>query len=114
LSGNWILASRTFKLINHFFSLDIVFPESGPVRNEYQSKEAPLTSQNDIALWYVSEAGIILSYPEANRRGRYLAFWIVARNLGQVVGGAINLSLKQVSCCQAKPVLLLTLFGIAA
>ncbi|EIM85085.1 MFS general substrate transporter [Stereum hirsutum FP-91666 SS1] len=45
-----------------------------------------------MGLWYVAEAVIILSYPEKNRRGFYLALWIVSRNLGQLVGGAISLS----------------------
>ncbi|EIM90905.1 MFS general substrate transporter [Stereum hirsutum FP-91666 SS1] len=45
-------------------------------------------------LWYVAEAAIILSYPEPGRRGRYLALWILSRNLGQLVGGAINLSVN--------------------
>ncbi|WVR07892.1 hypothetical protein IAU60_004935 [Kwoniella sp. DSM 27419] len=42
--------------------------------------------------WYVAEAAIILSYPEEGRRGHYLAIWVAARNLGQLVGGSIALS----------------------
>lgn len=42
--------------------------------------------------WYVAEAAIILSYPEEGRRGSYLAIWVMSRNLGQLVGGSINLS----------------------
>ncbi|KAJ4316311.1 hypothetical protein N0V94_005520 [Neodidymelliopsis sp. IMI 364377] len=42
--------------------------------------------------WYVAESGTIMSLAPANSRGKYLALWIVARNLGQLVGGAINLS----------------------
>ncbi|UZJ52930.1 hypothetical protein CBS101457_002250 [Exobasidium rhododendri] len=45
-------------------------------------------------LWYVAEAAIILSYPEDSNRGRYLAIWVMSRNLGQLVGGAINLARK--------------------
>lgn len=42
--------------------------------------------------WYVAESGTIMSLAPSNSRGKYLALWIVARNLGQLVGGAINLS----------------------
>lgn len=40
--------------------------------------------------WYVAEAGSILSLAPAGVRGKYLALWIVSRNLGQLVGGAIK------------------------
>jgi MFS family permease len=40
--------------------------------------------------WYVAESGTIMSLAPANSRGKYLALWIVARNLGQLVGGAIK------------------------
>ncbi|KAH8906490.1 MFS general substrate transporter [Coniochaeta sp. PMI_546] len=42
--------------------------------------------------WYVAEAGAIMSLAPSGARGKYLALWIVSRNLGQLVGGAINLS----------------------
>jgi MFS family permease len=42
--------------------------------------------------WYVAESGTIMSLAPSGSRGKYLALWIVARNLGQLVGGAINLS----------------------
>ncbi|CAI6294118.1 unnamed protein product [Periconia digitata] len=42
--------------------------------------------------WYVAESGSIMSLAPSGARGKYLALWIVARNLGQLVGGAINLS----------------------
>ncbi|KAL4890096.1 major facilitator superfamily domain-containing protein [Aspergillus ambiguus] len=42
--------------------------------------------------WYVAEAGAIMTLAPAGARGKYLALWIVARNLGQLVGGAINLA----------------------
>ncbi|KAK7746711.1 hypothetical protein SLS53_001898 [Cytospora paraplurivora] len=41
--------------------------------------------------WYVAEAGSILSLAPSGVRGKYLALWIVSRNLGQLVGGGINL-----------------------
>lgn len=40
--------------------------------------------------WYVAESGTIMSLAPTNSRGKYLALWIVARNLGQLVGGAIK------------------------
>ncbi|KAB5578064.1 major facilitator superfamily domain-containing protein [Coniochaeta sp. 2T2.1] len=42
--------------------------------------------------WYVAEAGAIMSIAPSKARGKYLALWIVSRNLGQLVGGSINLS----------------------
>ncbi|OCF58229.1 membrane protein [Kwoniella mangroviensis CBS 10435] len=42
--------------------------------------------------WYVAESGTIMSIAPSGARGKYLALWIVARNLGQLIGGAINLS----------------------
>jgi hypothetical protein len=44
--------------------------------------------------WYVAEAAIILSYPEERSRGKYLAVWVMSRNLGQLVGGSISLARK--------------------
>lgn len=46
------------------------------------------------ALWYVGEASVVLTYPEPGRRGVYLAWWIVSRNVGQLIAGAINLGLN--------------------
>lgn len=42
--------------------------------------------------WYVAESGTIMSLAPSGARGKYLALWIVSRNLGQLVGGAINLA----------------------
>ncbi|KAK7431158.1 hypothetical protein QQZ08_002198 [Neonectria magnoliae] len=42
--------------------------------------------------WYVAEAGAVMTLAPSGARGKYLALWIVSRNLGQLVGGAINLS----------------------
>ncbi|KAL3455604.1 major facilitator superfamily domain-containing protein [Aspergillus heterothallicus] len=44
------------------------------------------------ACWYVAEAGAIMTLAPSGARGKYLALWIVSRNLGQLVGGAINLA----------------------
>ncbi|KAK6364420.1 hypothetical protein LTS17_012185 [Exophiala oligosperma] len=46
--------------------------------------------------WYVAEAGAIMTLAPSRSRGKYLALWIVSRNLGQLVGGAINLSKNHV------------------
>ncbi|WWC87455.1 uncharacterized protein L201_002344 [Kwoniella dendrophila CBS 6074] len=46
--------------------------------------------------WYVAESGTIMSIAPSGARGKYLALWIVARNLGQLIGGAINLSKNHV------------------
>lgn len=40
--------------------------------------------------WYVAEAGTILTLAPSGARGKYLALWIVSRNLGQLVGGSIK------------------------
>jgi MFS family permease len=40
--------------------------------------------------WYVAESGSIMSLAPNGARGKYLALWIVSRNLGQLVGGAIK------------------------
>jgi hypothetical protein len=42
------------------------------------------------ACWYVAEAGCIMTLAPSGARGKYLALWIVSRNLGQLVGGAIK------------------------
>ncbi|WVR06712.1 hypothetical protein IAU60_003744 [Kwoniella sp. DSM 27419] len=42
--------------------------------------------------WYVAESGTILSIAPTGARGKYLALWIVSRNLGQLIGGGINLA----------------------
>ncbi|KAK8048061.1 hypothetical protein PG996_016125, partial [Apiospora saccharicola] len=48
--------------------------------------------------WYVAESGAIMSLAPTGARGKYLALWIVSRNLGQLVGGAINLFLCIKAC----------------
>ena len=35
-----------------------------------------------------------MGYPEPNKRGRYLAYWLAFRNAGSILGGAINLGLN--------------------
>lgn len=43
-------------------------------------------------LWYIAESTMVLTYPEDHRRGSMLAFWVMSRNLGQIVGGVISLA----------------------
>ncbi|OWZ59525.1 hypothetical protein LQV05_004386 [Cryptococcus neoformans] len=47
--------------------------------------------------WYVAEAGTIMSISPTGARGKYLALWIVSRNLGQLIGGGINLSKNHIA-----------------
>ncbi|WVR06120.1 hypothetical protein IAU60_003150 [Kwoniella sp. DSM 27419] len=46
------------------------------------------------AFLYVAESSAMISYPEANRRGLYLSIWVMFRNLGSVISGAISLGLN--------------------
>lgn len=43
------------------------------------------------AFW-AAEGAIMLSYPEPDKRGRYLAYWLAYRNSGSIIGGIINLA----------------------
>lgn len=36
----------------------------------------------------------MISFPEEERRGFYLSLWLIARNLGSLISGAISLSLN--------------------
>ncbi len=40
------------------------------------------------------EGAVILGYPEPEKRGKYLAYWLGWRNLGSVLGGAILLGIN--------------------
>ncbi|KAI1098636.1 MFS general substrate transporter [Jackrogersella minutella] len=40
------------------------------------------------------EGAIATGYPEAHKRGRYIATWFTFRNFGNVIGGAISLGLN--------------------
>jgi hypothetical protein len=46
--------------------------------------------------WSV-EGAIILGYPEASKRGMYLAVWLGFKSGGQVLGGIINTALNSKS-----------------
>jgi len=43
-------------------------------------------------LFWAAEAAIMIGYPEAHKRGRYLSMWLAYRNSGSILGGAINLA----------------------
>ncbi|WWC89427.1 uncharacterized protein L201_004351 [Kwoniella dendrophila CBS 6074] len=52
---------------------------------------APITGIG-FAFWNVAEGAYVMSIAPESKRGKYLALWIVSRNLGQLVGGSINLA----------------------
>ncbi|KAF7557797.1 hypothetical protein G7Z17_g407 [Cylindrodendrum hubeiense] len=43
-------------------------------------------------LFWAAEGAIMLSYPEPEKRGKYLAYWLCFRNSGGILGGIINLA----------------------
>ncbi|KAI1300839.1 MFS general substrate transporter [Xylaria venustula] len=43
-------------------------------------------------IFWAAEGAIMLSYPEPEKRGRYLAYWLSYRNSGSILGGIINLA----------------------
>ncbi|KAF4123122.1 DUF895 domain membrane protein [Geosmithia morbida] len=43
-------------------------------------------------LFWAAEGAIMISYPTASSRGRYLAYWLCYRNSGSILGGIINLA----------------------
>ncbi|KAF3061633.1 UNC93-like protein 2 [Daldinia childiae] len=43
-------------------------------------------------IFWATEGTIMLSYPEPEKRGRYLAYWLSYRNSGSILGGIINLA----------------------
>ncbi|OKL59469.1 hypothetical protein UA08_05105 [Talaromyces atroroseus] len=45
-------------------------------------------------LFWSVEGAIATGYPEAYKRGRYLATWFSFRNMGNVIGGAVSLALN--------------------
>ena len=45
-------------------------------------------------VFWMAEAAIALSYPEAHNQGKFLGFWLSFRLGGQVLGGAINLGIN--------------------
>ncbi|KAK8147441.1 hypothetical protein G3M48_001606 [Beauveria asiatica] len=45
-------------------------------------------------LFWSVEGAIATGYPEQHKRGRYIATWFTFRNFGNIIGGAISLSLN--------------------
>ncbi|BCS28449.1 uncharacterized protein APUU_70019S [Aspergillus puulaauensis] len=45
-------------------------------------------------IFWLTEGAIVLAYPEKHRRGRYIAYWLASRIVGQMVGGAITLGVN--------------------
>lgn len=60
--------------------------------------------------FWSTEGAVILSYPEKDRLGRYVSYWLMFRVLGQLVGGVINLALNY-SAAQAGSISLET-YGV--
>lgn len=42
--------------------------------------------------FWAAEGAIVLSYPEPENHGKYLAYWLCYRNSGAILGGVINLA----------------------
>ncbi|KAI8677982.1 hypothetical protein NCS55_00517100 [Fusarium keratoplasticum] len=45
-------------------------------------------------IFWLTEGAVVLAYPEKNRRGKYLAYWLASRIVGQMVGGAVTLGVN--------------------
>jgi MFS family permease len=45
-------------------------------------------------LFWLTEGAIVLAYPEKHRRGKYLAYWLASRIVGQMIGGAVTLGVN--------------------
>lgn len=110
-SGRWLLVpSRSLSRVHHTIATaslatngyDLWSPSE---RNNTDASQyiifGGVISGIGTGAWYVAESGCVLSLAPAGARGKYLAFWIVARNLGQLVGGAINLSKNHVKGAEA-------------
>lgn len=45
-------------------------------------------------LFWLTEGAIVLAYPEKNKRGKYLAYWLASRIIGQAIGGSVALAVN--------------------
>ncbi|KAJ3546948.1 hypothetical protein NM208_g1748 [Fusarium decemcellulare] len=45
-------------------------------------------------IFWLTEGAIVLAYPEKHRRGKYLAYWLASRIVGQMVGGSVTLGVN--------------------
>jgi MFS family permease len=44
--------------------------------------------------FWLNEGAIVLAYPEKQKRGKYLAYWIASRIVGQTIGVAVTLGVN--------------------
>jgi MFS family permease len=45
-------------------------------------------------IFWLTEGAIVLAYPEKHKRGKYLAYWLASRIIGQMIGGAVSLGIN--------------------
>ncbi|KAL2826777.1 hypothetical protein BDW59DRAFT_144669 [Aspergillus cavernicola] len=45
-------------------------------------------------IFWLTEGAIVLAYPEKHRQGKYLAYWLASRIVGQMIGGAVTLGVN--------------------
>ncbi|KAF2735597.1 MFS general substrate transporter [Polyplosphaeria fusca] len=45
-------------------------------------------------VFWLTEGAVVLAYPEKHRRGKYLAYWLASRIVGQMIGGAVSLGVN--------------------
>lgn len=45
-------------------------------------------------VFWLTEGAIVLAYPEKNKRGKYLAYWLGFRIIGQMIGGSVSLGVN--------------------
>ncbi|KAF2111186.1 major facilitator superfamily domain-containing protein [Lophiotrema nucula] len=45
-------------------------------------------------IFWLTEGAIVLAYPEKHKRGKYLAYWLASRIVGQMIGGAVSLGVN--------------------
>lgn len=45
-------------------------------------------------IFWLTEGAIVLAYPEKDKRGKYLAYWLGFRIIGQMIGGSVSLGIN--------------------
>lgn len=45
-------------------------------------------------IFWLTEGAIVLAYPEKHKRGKYLAYWLASRIVGQAIGGSVTLGVN--------------------
>lgn len=61
-----------------------------------------LTCGITAGLFWSVEGAIATGYPEAHKRGRYVATWFTFRNFGNIIGGSISLAVNHRSARKGK------------